>query len=60
MSMGEKLPYACGGIVVAGALYLVLALIIKLVGVKRAMRFLPRLSRSDYYLHRLKFSTIRS
>lgn len=41
MSMGEKLPYACGGIVVAGALYLVLALIIKLVGVKRAMRFLP-------------------
>ena len=41
MSMGEKLPYACGGIVVAGALYLVLALIIKLVGVKRAIRFLP-------------------
>ena len=37
MSMGEKLPYACGGIVVAGALYLVLAL----VGVKRVMRFLP-------------------
>ena len=37
MSMGEKLPYACGGIVVAGALYLVL----KLVGVKRVMRFLP-------------------
>jgi len=41
MSYGEKLPYACGGIVVAGALYLVLALIIKLVGVKRVMRFLP-------------------
>lgn len=41
MSMGEKLPYACGGIVVAGALYLVLALIMKLVGIKRAMRFLP-------------------
>jgi uracil permease len=41
MSMGEKLPYACGGIVVAGALYLVLALIVKLVGVKRVMRFLP-------------------
>lgn len=41
MSMGEKLPYACGGIVVAGLLYLVLALIIKIVGVNRAMRFLP-------------------
>lgn len=41
MSMGDKLPYACGGIVVAGALYLVLALIMKLVGIKRAMRFLP-------------------
>ena len=26
MTMGEKLPYACGGIVVAGLLYLVLAL----------------------------------
>ena len=41
MSMGEKLPYACGGIVVAGALYLVLALVVKLVCVKRVMRFLP-------------------
>lgn len=41
MTMGEKLPYACGGIVVAGALYLVLALVIKLVGVKKVMRFLP-------------------
>lgn len=41
MSYGEKLPYACGGIVVAGLLYLVLALVIKLVGVKKVMRFLP-------------------
>ena len=41
MSYGEKLPYACGGIVVAGLLYLVLAAIIKLIGVKRVMRFLP-------------------
>ena len=41
MSYGEKLPYACGGVVVAGLLYLVLALIIKLVGVKRVMRYLP-------------------
>ncbi len=41
MTYGEKLPYACGGIVVAGALYLILALIIKLVGVHRVMRFLP-------------------
>lgn len=41
MTMGEKLPYACGGIVVAGLLYLLLALIIKLVGVKKVMRYLP-------------------
>ena len=41
MTIGEKLPYACGGIVVAGLMYLVLALIIKLVGVRRVMRFLP-------------------
>lgn len=41
MTMGEKLPYACGGIVVAGVLYLVLAFVIKLVGVKKVMKFLP-------------------
>ena len=39
MTMGEKLPYACGGIVVAGLL--ILALVIKLVGVKRVMHYLP-------------------
>ena len=41
MSYGEKLPYACGGIVLAGALYLLLALVVKLVGIKKVMRFLP-------------------
>lgn len=41
MSAADKLPYAMGGIVVAGAIYLVLALIIKIVGPGRAMRFLP-------------------
>ena len=41
MSYGEKLPYACGGVVVAGALYLLLAVFIRLVGVRRVMRFLP-------------------
>ena len=41
MTYGEKLPYACGGIVVAGLLYLILAVVIKLVGIKRVMRFLP-------------------
>ena len=41
MTFGEKLPYACGGIVVAGLLYLVLAVIIKIVGVKKVMHFLP-------------------
>jgi uracil permease len=41
MSYGEKLPYACGGIVAAGLLYLILALVVKLVGIRRVMRFLP-------------------
>ncbi len=41
MTYGEKLPYACGGIVIAGLLYLVLGVIIKVVGVKKVMRFLP-------------------
>lgn len=41
MTNADKLSYACGGIVVAGLLYLVLALIIKLIGVKKVMRFLP-------------------
>ena len=41
MSYGEKLPYACGGIVIAGMLYLVLAALIRVVGVKRVMRYLP-------------------
>lgn len=41
MTYGEKLPYACGGIVIAGLLYLILALVIKIVGVNHVMRFLP-------------------
>ena len=41
MSQADKLAYACGGIVAAGLLYLVLALVIKVVGVKKVMRFLP-------------------
>ena len=41
MSGEEKLPYALGGIVVAGLLYLALAGLIKAVGVHKVMRFLP-------------------
>ena len=41
MAAAEKLQYACGGIVIAGLLYLILALIVKLVGVKKVMKFLP-------------------
>ena len=41
MTMGEKLPYACGGIVVAGLLYLILAIVIRMVGIKKVMKFLP-------------------
>ena len=41
MTGEEKLPYALGGIVIAGALYLVLALLFKLVGPQKVMRYFP-------------------
>ena len=41
MDPAVKLQYACGGIVVAGLLYVILAAVIKVVGVKKVMRFLP-------------------
>lgn len=41
MSVNDKAAYACGGVVVAGLLYLVFALIIRLIGVKKVMKFLP-------------------
>ncbi len=41
MSAAEKLQYAGGGIVVAGLLYVILAIIVKAVGVKKVMKFLP-------------------
>lgn len=41
MSANDKAAYACGGVVVAGLLYLVFAMVIRIVGVKRVMRYLP-------------------
>ena len=41
MDASEKLQYACGGIVAAGLLYVVLAAIIKAVGVHKVMHYLP-------------------
>ena len=41
MSDSDKLAYAMGGIVVAGLLYLVLALLFKRVGAQKVMRFFP-------------------
>ena len=37
----EMLPYACGGVVVAGLVYVVVAGLIKAFGAKRVMRFFP-------------------
>lgn len=37
----EMLPYACFGVACAGLVYLVLALLIKVVGVNKVMRFFP-------------------
>jgi len=41
LSQAEKLAYATGGILVAGLMYLLLSLLIKLVGVEKVMRVLP-------------------
>ena len=41
MDGAEKLQYACGGIVVAGLLYVILALVVKAVGIHKVMHFLP-------------------
>ena len=37
----EELPYACGGVLIAGLVYVILAGLIKLFGVNRVMRFFP-------------------
>ncbi len=37
----EMLPYACLGVACAGLVYLVLALVIKLVGINKVMKFFP-------------------
>lgn len=37
----EMLPYACGGVFVAGLVYLILSGFIKFFGVKKVMRFFP-------------------
>ena len=41
MTGAEKLPYAMGGIVVAGAMYILLALLFKVVGPQKVIRFFP-------------------
>ncbi len=41
MTMAEKYQYAAGGVVVAGLLYLVLTLLLRLLGEKRVMEYLP-------------------
>ena len=41
LSTSEKLSYATGGILVAGIVYIILALIVRIVGVKTFMKFLP-------------------
>ncbi len=37
----EMLPYACGGVLVSGVVYLILAALIKAFGAHRVMRFFP-------------------
>ena len=40
-SNAEKLPYACLGVACAGLVYLILAALIKIVGINKVMRFFP-------------------
>lgn len=55
MPDSEKLQYACGGIFVAGLLYLFLALIIKLIGGKARDAFSSSsCDRTNHYLYRIK------
>ncbi len=41
MTQEQLLPYACLGVACAGLVYLILALLIKIVGIKRVMKFFP-------------------
>ena len=41
LAQSEKLAYATGGIMVAGFVYLILAALIKVVGIKAFMKYLP-------------------
>ncbi len=41
LTQKELLPYACLGVACAGLVYLILATLIRFVGVKRVMRFFP-------------------
>ena len=41
MTGAEKLPYAMGGIVVAGVMYILVAMLFKVVGARKVMRFFP-------------------
>ena len=41
MSGAEKLPYAMGGIVIAGTMYILLALLFKVLGAQKVMRYFP-------------------
>lgn len=52
MSANEKAAYACGGVVVAGLLYVVMSLIICLVGIKACYEiFTTSCNRSGYHLY---------
>ncbi len=37
----EMLPYACGGVVFAGFIYIIMAGLVKIFGVRKVMRFFP-------------------
>lgn len=37
----EMLPYACGGVVASGLLYVVISMFVKFFGVKKVMRYFP-------------------
>lgn len=57
----EMLPYACLGVACAGLIYLILAALIKAVGINKIMKLFPSCcNRPDYYSNRLGTCTVSS
>ena len=55
----EMLPYACLGVACAGLIYLILAALIKAVGINKIMKLFPPVV-TDYHCYRFRSCTVSS